>query len=85
MKKETFCELLNAAHKLSSYIDDLCKALGVDAIVMDDSLNDIYNVIINDSGKEWPDEVSDNLFDCETAADVLYDKVMKLEDIKNGN
>lgn len=85
MKKETFCELFDATCKLSSYIDDLCKTLGVDAVVMDDPLNDIYNVIVNDSGKEWPDEAYDDLFDCETDANVLYDKIMKLEDIKNGN
>lgn len=85
MKKETFCELLDAVRELSSHMDDLCEALGTNETVMDDPLNDIYNVIINDSGKEWSDEILNDLFDFEIGADILYDKVVKLEDINNGN
>jgi len=85
MKKETFCALLDAARKLSAHIDSLCEALRTTEIIMDDPLNDIYNVLINDSEREWTDEALDDLFNFEMSAEVLYDKIKELEELKNDN
>lgn len=88
MTKEWFCKIIKEVRNYYNRIDKICDALGcgecqnmyeygLPGIIMD--------YIENQSGKEWPDYIYDDIYNhFNISPEIIWEKIEKLE-VKNND